>query len=55
MFIHPKCNKNIVILFMYIIDILVKPIEFFFSDKRMVSIINKRIKEWEDYKVRIRQ
>lgn len=38
-----------------LIDIIIKPIEWYFNNKRIIKIIDKRIKEWEDYKVRVRR
>jgi len=38
-----------------LIDVFLFPIELFYSDKRMVKLIQQRQKEWENYKVRLRK
>jgi hypothetical protein len=50
MFINSKVNLKTIYFLTKVIDIIVKPIEWYYSDKKMVKIINKRIKAWEDYK-----
>ncbi len=54
MFIHRSCNIKTILFLTKLIDIIVKPLEWYYSNRRMVKIINQHEKEWDNYKTKVR-
>lgn len=49
-----KTQRLIIKVSLGLINLLVKPVEWYYNNRRMTKLINSRIKEWNNYKIKAR-